>query len=88
MNNTSDDDVNEKSPIVGGQTHLDVLKSQLSEFKLADKEQKIGEYIIGCVDDDGYIRRTIDEIIDDLIFKENLVCEEFEMVLARRSKPS
>ena len=51
--------INEKSPIVGGQTHLDILKLQLSEFKLSDKEQKIGQYIIGCVDDDGYMRRLV-----------------------------
>ena len=78
-NNASKDDEDEKAPIVGGQTYLDILKSQLSEFKLAEKEQKIGEYIIGCVDDDGYIRRSIEQIIDDLVFKENLICDEIEI---------
>ena len=78
-NNTSKDDEDEKAPIVGGYTCLDILKSQLSEFKLAEKEQKIGEYIIGCVDDDGYIRRSIEQIIDDLVFKENLICDEIEV---------
>ena len=77
-NNASKDDEDEKAPIVGGYTCLDILKSQLSEFKLAEKEQKIGEYIIGCVDDDGYIRRSIEQIIDDLVFKENLICDEIE----------
>ena len=78
-NNASQDDEHEKAPIVGGATHLDMLKTQLSEFKLEEKEQKIGEYIIGCVDDDGYIRRSIEEIIDDLVFKENLICEDDEI---------
>ena len=78
-NNASKDDEDEKAPIVGGHTYLDILKSQLSEFKLAEKEQKIGEYIIGCVDDDGYIRRSIEQIIDDLVFKENLICDEIEI---------
>ena len=78
-NNASKDDEDEKAPIVGGYTCLDILKSQLSEFKLAEKEQKIGEYIIGCVDDDGYIRRSIEQIIDDLVFKENLICDEIEV---------
>ena len=78
-NNASKDDEDEKAPIVGGYTCLDILKSQLSEFKLAEKEQKIGEYIIGCVDDDGYIRRSIEQIIDDLVFKENLICDEIEI---------
>ena len=78
-NNSSNDDMQEKSPIVGGQTHFDSLKLQLGEFKLSKKEHIIGDYVIGCVDDDGYIRRTIEEIIDDLVFKENIVCEDFEV---------
>ena len=78
-NNFSEDNMHEKAPIVGGQTHLDILKVQLGEVKLKEKDQKIGEYVIGCVDDDGYIRRTIEEIIDDLVFKETLVCEEVEV---------
>ena len=78
-NNTSSDDLQEKSPIVGGETHFDSLKSQLGEVKLSLKDNLIGEYIIGCVDDDGYIRRTIEEIIDDLVFKENIVAEESEV---------
>ena len=83
-NNTSNDDHQENAPIVGGTSHLDVLKDQLSEFKLLEKEQKIGEYIIGCVDEDGYIRRTVEEIIDDLVFKENLICgsKEIQKVLS------
>ena len=79
LNNQSDSDLHEKAPIVGGQTHLDVLKLQLGEVKLSLKELKISEYVIGCVDDDGYIRRTVDEIIDDLIFKENLSCKQSEV---------
>ena len=78
-NNSSDDDIQEKSPIVGGETHFDNLKLQLGEVKLSKKEHIIGNYIIGCVDDDGYIRRTIEEVIDDLVFKENIVCDVFEV---------
>jgi len=78
-NNTSNEELDERLPIVGGQTPLDDLQSQLGEVKLIEKERKIGEYIIGCVDDDGYIRRTIDQIIDDLVFKENLVAQQIEV---------
>ena len=78
-NHGSDDDGSEKFPIVGGYTHFDNLKLQLGEVKLSKKESKIGAYIIGCVDDDGYIRRSVEEIIDDLIFKENLVAEKSEV---------
>ena len=78
-NNASQDDVHENAPIVGGQTHFDVLKAQLGEVKLKEEEYKIGEYLIGCIDDDGYMRRTIDQIIDDLVFKENLVVHSSEV---------
>ena len=78
-NNSSDDDMHDKVPLVGGQTHFDILKSQIGEIKLNEKDRKIADYIIGCVDDDGYIRRTTEEIIDDLVFKENLIVEENEI---------
>jgi len=78
-NNTSEDDSSDKMPIVGGHTHFDVLKTQLAEIKLLEKEYLIAEYVIGCIDEDGYLRRRVDEIIDDLIFKENLVCEQEEI---------
>ena len=45
-NNASQDDVHENAPIVGGQTHFDVLKAQLGEVKLKEEEYKIGEYLI------------------------------------------
>ena len=44
-NNMSDDDSNEKAPLVGGHTHLDLLQNQLAEIKLAEKELQIGEYM-------------------------------------------
>tara|TARA_B100001250_G_scaffold409152_1_gene432907 strand:+ start:72 stop:1517 length:1446 start_codon:yes stop_codon:yes gene_type:complete len=78
-NNASGDDVSEKMPMVGGQSNLDILKSQLAEIKLEEKEKKIGEYIIGCIDDDGYLRRKVEEIIDDLAFKENVICNYLEV---------
>ena len=78
-NNTTDEDIQAKSPIIGGQTTLDFLKIQLGEIKLDEKAYKIANYVIGCIDDDGYIRRTTNEIIDDLIFKENLITQDTEV---------
>ena len=79
VNNNSTDDSDSNLPLVGGHTHLDNLQSQLSEFKLTKKAYQIAEYVIGCVDEDGYIRRSVDEIIDDLVFKENLTCDANEI---------
>jgi len=83
-NNQTSDDLNERPPIVGGQTYLDELNNQLREVKLSKKELKVGKYILGCIDDDGYIRRTTEQIIDDLLFKENLNVDivEVERILS------
>ena len=78
-NHTSNDDIQDKFPIVGGHTHFDNLQLQLGEVKLSKKESIIGEYIIGCVDDDGYIRRSSEEIMDDLVFKENIIADKIEV---------
>ena len=78
-NNNNEDELYDRIPIDGGQTQLDILKSQLGEIKLKEKEKTIAEYIIGCIDEDGYIRRTVKEISDDLIFKENIIAQEYEI---------
>ena len=82
--NQNSEELNERPPIVGGHTYLDELNNQIREVKLSKKELKIGKYILGCIDDDGYIRRTTEQIIDDLLFKENLNVElvEVERVLS------
>ncbi len=83
-NNQNIEELNERPPIVGGHTYLDELNNQIREVKLSKKELKIGKYILGCIDDDGYIRRTMEQIIDDLLFKENLNVElvEVERILS------
>ena len=78
-NNDPEENILDKVPVIGGQTQLDVLKNQLRELKLNVKEKKIGKYIIGCIDEYGYIRRSNQEICDDLIFKENIAAEETEV---------
>lgn len=78
-NNDPEESILDKVPVIGGQTQLDVLKNQLRELKLNVKEKKIGKYIIGCIDEYGYIRRSNQEICDDLIFKENIAAEETEV---------
>jgi RNA polymerase sigma-54 factor len=45
------------------------LLQQLGLRDLSDKEVKIAEYIIGNIDDDGYLRRDLSSIADDLIFQ-------------------
>lgn len=54
----------------------ELMLQQLGLLKLNDKEQKIAEQIIGSLDDDGYLRREINSIIDDLAFRQNIEANE------------
>ena len=52
------------------------LLQQLGFRNLPDKEMKIAEYIIGNIDDDGYLRRDLGAIADDLMFQVGLDISE------------
>ena len=50
----------------------ELLIDQLHECQLSSVDKKIGEYIIGNIDENGYLDRTLSAISDDLIFQQNL----------------
>lgn len=60
-------------------TFYDHLMAQLNLLNLTDKQRKLAEFVIGSIDDDGYLRRDIPSIIDDLAFRQNLQAEEEEL---------
>ena len=70
-------------PFSGGESLFEILKKQLGEHKLNDKKSEIGYYIIGCINDDGYLTRDNQAISDDLIFTRNMNCtlEEIQEVV-------
>ncbi len=78
----SDQEVKE-IPFSGGESLFDTLQKQLGEHKLNDKETEIGNFIIGCINDDGYLTRDTQAIADDLVFSKNLICtvEEIKKIL-------
>lgn len=63
-------------PLSDVQSLDDVLMQQLGLRDFSKKEMKIAEYIVGNIDDDGYLRRNLIAIADDLIFQEG--CEVSE----------
>ena len=71
-NNYSADDEDNRIPYSGGITFNQHLSNQLHTFSLDPDQELIAEFMIGCIDDNGYIRRTIEDIIDDLAFSENI----------------
>lgn len=60
------------------------LLQQLGLRDLPEKQVKIAEYIIGNIDDDGYLRRDLSAIADDLVFQagQDVTEKEIETVLA------
>jgi RNA polymerase sigma-54 factor len=60
---------------------MELMLQQLGELNLAEKEQKIAEQIIGSLDDDGYLRRELNALIDDLAFRQNIDSSEKEVRL-------
>jgi RNA polymerase sigma-54 factor len=57
----------------------EMLMDQLSMLALEDHAYKIAEQIIGSLDDDGYLRRALQSIADDLAFKQSMWVEEKEI---------
>ncbi|MFT3740679.1 MAG: RNA polymerase factor sigma-54 [Breznakibacter sp.] len=76
--NYSKDDKHEDIPFSVGATFHENLISQLGLRIFNDRQRLIAEYIIGNIDEDGYLRREVDEIIDDLAFAQNLEVDERE----------
>jgi len=82
-NNYAADDEERKVPYAQGESFTQYLKSQLSAFPLNEQQRKIAEFLIGSINDNGYLRREIIEIVDDLAFTHNVMTteEEVEKVL-------
>ena len=66
--NYSTDDKKEEIPFTMGNTFREQLKSQLGLRKMSEEQEVIAEYILGNIDDDGYLRRELEAIADDLAF--------------------
>lgn len=80
VNNTSkDEDRKEDIPFSAGTSFHDTLISQFNLRVSTEREQTLGEYIIGNIDEDGYLRREIENMVDDLAFLQNITTDEEEL---------
>lgn len=87
-NNYSPDDDEKSVPYAAGTSFTQHLKNQLSTFRFGETEREIAEFLVGSVDESGYIRRTIMDIVDDLAFTQNVYTDEetVEKVLKKVQK--
>lgn len=75
-NNYSSDDEEKNVPYAAGTSFTQHLKNQLSTFILDEEEEEIAEFLVGSIDESGYIRRSLTEIMDDLAFTQNIFTSE------------
>ena len=85
-----DDDMHDSYVSTGGKTHDDIpfsmgtsfaeyLKSQIYLTKMDKPDRHIAKFVVGNIDEDGYLRRTVEELVDDLCFREGLQVTDEKM---------
>jgi RNA polymerase sigma-54 factor len=75
-NNYSADDQQTQIPYAAGQSFTQHLMQQLNTYRLEESEKEIAKFLVGSVDESGYIRREIADIVDDLAFTQNVYTQE------------
>jgi RNA polymerase sigma-54 factor len=78
-NYSKDEEKRSEIPFSVGFSFHEHLESQLGLRDLTDKQKILGEYIIGNIDEDGYLRRELVNIVDDLAFLQNVETTESEL---------
>src|SRR5690606_24236913 len=75
-NNYSADDEDRQVPYAAGTSFNQYLLQQLNTYRLDEEEVEIAKFLVGSVDESGYIRREIEDIVDDLAFTQNVYTSE------------
>ena len=73
------DDDRREVPIIGGSSLLEELKSQIYLTNMTKEQRHIAKWVLGNIDDDGYLRRTTEQLVDDLMFQEQISVTDDEM---------
>ena len=82
-NNYSSDQDDKSIPYASGSSFTQQLTDQLNTYRLEEQEYLIAKFLIGSIDDSGYIRRSLLDLADDLAFTQNIYTnvENIEKVL-------
>jgi RNA polymerase sigma-54 factor len=79
IKNSGPDEERKDIPYSGGNSFQEGLLSQLGLRVLDDKDFLIAENLVGNIDEDGYLRRELSAIVDDLAFSQNIQTNEAEL---------
>ncbi|MFR9620013.1 MAG: RNA polymerase factor sigma-54 [Rikenellaceae bacterium] len=83
INNFSKDDKERPLFLSGGRSLQEYLVEQLGYRDLTPRQLQLGHFLVGCLDDDGYLRRDLESVSDDLALLVNIEAsiDELERVL-------
>ena len=87
-NNYSNDDEDPTIPVSGGISFHQYLAQQIGNLILSDEEMQVAEFIIGSIDESGYLRRSNEELIDDLAFTQNIIVDQNQIQKVLRAVQS
>lgn len=73
------DEEERESPLASAASFQDSLVAQLGFLRLDEHQHEIGLQIIGSIDNDGYLRRELENIVNDLAFSQNIETSEEEV---------
>ena len=85
-----DDETYDTSVMTGGRAHEDIpfsmgtsfaeyLKSQIYLTKMDKPDRHIAKFVVGNIDENGYLQRSVEELVDDLAFREGLIVSDSKM---------
>ena len=77
--NFSSEEEEKNTPISSHTSLHENLKNQTNVLILSEKEKIISEFIIGSIDESGYLSRSIEELIDDIAFTQNEIISSKEI---------
>ncbi len=78
--NYSKDEKREEIPFSVGVSFQDYLEDQLGLRSLSERQSLLAHYLLGNIDDDGYLRRKLENIVDDIAFALNIKTNEVELI--------
>ncbi|MCC6691696.1 MAG: RNA polymerase factor sigma-54 [Bacteroidia bacterium] len=78
-NNVGPDDERKEIPITSSITLQEILENQLGLQSLDNHQYQVALYLIGNIDDDGYLRRDLASVVDDIAFSQNITTTEEEL---------
>ena len=77
--NSSQETAREDIPFSVGVSFGEYLKSQIYLTKMDKPDRHIAKFVVGNIDENGYLRRTAEELVDDLSFQEGIVVSDEKM---------